>query len=407
MFKWFKFLILIKNIFGKGLPDLEKIQKQGLLAVKIGQTFALRIDFLGEEKCNHLAKLYSHNDEVPSVEIDRIIDEHVDAKWRDHFESIEVNAIGSASVGQVHRATLKTGEAVVIKVIKSDFKKKFIKDVRSFRRFMKFIIFFYPKLSRVADPIGILEHIETYTLSELDLRNEYKNSETLQEIYQKNAEFYDFSRLAFPKIYKELSNEHVLVSEYIPGGTVDERLEKKHLSKEDILEIFHLHGFYIFIHGTFHGDIHPGNMIFHDNKFYFIDTGAISQVGDKIRNGLFAFMRHLAHYDFEQCAYALNAMADKEISGERFEKYKNKMSTLYKDFEGATVSEVSLTKRMMQTIKLGVHSGMRFEKGMYPIIKSMMYLDGIVLKGAPNMILMEEMRRFLDEFDSVKAKVIR
>jgi len=106
-------------------------------------------------------------------------------------------------------------------------------------------------------------------------------------------------------------------------------------------------------------------MIYHNNKFYFIDTGAISNVGDKIRNGLFEFMRHLAHYNFEQCAHALNNMADKEIGGVKFEKYKTKMIKLYDDFEGATVSEVSLTRRMMETIKLGVHSGMRFEKGMY------------------------------------------
>lgn len=58
---------------------------------------------------------------------------------------------------------------------------------------------------------------------------------------------------------------------------------------------------------------------------------------------------------------------------------------------------------MMETIKLGVNSGMVFEKGMFPIIKSMMYLDGMVLKGAPDTILMEEMRRFIKEFKEADA----
>jgi ubiquinone biosynthesis protein len=77
--------------------------------------------------------------------------------------------------------------------------------------------------------------------------------------------------------------------------------------------------------------------------------------------------------------------------------------TLYNDFEGRTVSEISLTKKMMQTIKLGVLSGMEFEKGMFPIIKSMMYLDGMVLKGAPNTNLMVAMRPYLKEFNEMKG----
>ncbi len=407
MIKWIRFIKLFKNIFGKDLPDLDKIQKQGLLAIKIGQTFALRIDFLGEEKCTHLAKLYSHTDAVSAETFDRLIDEHVDTSWRDNFSSIEQTPVGSASVGQVHRAKLKTGEDVVIKIIKGDFKKKFIKDVRSFRRFIKFIIFFYRKLQRVADPIGILEHIETYTLAELDLRNEMKNSKKLQEIKRKNEEHFDFKRLKFPKIYEDLSSEHVLVSEFIDGHTVDDLIQKQALSKDDLLDIFRLHGFYIFLVGTFHGDIHPGNIIYHNDNYYLIDTGAISTVGETIQTGLFNFMKHLSYYEYEQCATALNEMAEIGIEGKKFDKYYTKLLKLYEDFEGSTVSEISLTKKMMQTIKLGVISGMQFEKGMFPIIKSMMYLDGIVLKGAPNMVLMEEMRQFIEGFESSKAEVVK
>jgi len=406
MLRWIGFIKLFKNIFGKNLPDLQKIQNQGLLAVKIGQTFALRIDFLGEEKTTHLAKLYSHTDAVTHQDFNKILSDHVNSDWFEAFEYIEPTPLGSASVGQVHEAKLKSGEDVVVKAIKKDFKKSFLKDVKSFRRFLKFIIFFYPKLKRVADPIGILEHIEAYTLAELNLNNEIKNGEILSSIKQKNQTHYDFSNLRFPKIFKSLSNEHILVSEHIPGKTVDALITNQSLSKDKLLEIFRLHGFFVFIVGTFHGDMHPGNIIFHNDKFYFIDTGAISSVGQKIQKGLFNFMKHLAYYNYEQCAYALNEMAEKSIEGKAFDKYLEKLKILYKDFKGKTVSEISLTKKMMQTIKLGVHSGMRFEKGMFPIIKSMMYLDGIVLKGAPNMVLMEEMRPFIESFEANQKKVI-
>ena len=63
---WIGFIRLMRNIYGRDLPDLEKIQEQGLLAVKIAQVFALRIDFLNEEKCRHLSRLYRHTLELPS-----------------------------------------------------------------------------------------------------------------------------------------------------------------------------------------------------------------------------------------------------------------------------------------------------------------------------------------------------
>ena len=404
--RWIMFIRLFKQIFSKKkLPDLDFIQNQGLLAVKIAQTFALRIDFLNEATCTHLAKLYTRTTPIQGEDFKVLLKQYTNEDWLKQFKHIEETPIGSASVGQVHRATLQSGEEVVIKFIKKDFKKKFEKDVRSLRRFIKFIIFFYPKLAKVADPVGILEHIEAYTLAELDLRNEISHGEVLKRIYEENKDKFDLSRLKFPIIYKDLSNEHVLVSQFIEGKTVDDLLEEKAMPFEDILEIFHIHGFYIFIVGTFHGDLHPGNLIKKGNDFYFIDTGAISEVGKKIQMGLFEFMEKLAYYDFPGCALALNHMASKEIHGKTYDAYYVKLLDLYKDFSGKSVSEVSLTRKMMETIKLGVNSGMVFEKGMFPIIKSMMYLDGMVLKGAPDTVLMIEMRRFLEEFHQANEAI--
>jgi ubiquinone biosynthesis protein len=74
---------------------------------------------------------------------------------------------------------------------------------------------------------------------------------------------------------------------------------------------------------------------------------------------------------------------------------------LYADFKNTTVAQVSLTKKMMQTIRLGVLSGMQFEEGMFDIIKSLMYLDGMVLRVNPQAVLLKDMRRFIDDFRAV------
>ena len=68
------FILLLRTIYGKKLPDLDYIQRQGLLAVKIGQTYALRLDFLNEGTCKHLGQLYRHVDSLSAENIDKLLD---------------------------------------------------------------------------------------------------------------------------------------------------------------------------------------------------------------------------------------------------------------------------------------------------------------------------------------------
>ncbi len=394
---WIGFIQLIRNIYGKQLPDLDAIQRQGLLAVKIGQVFALRIDFLNEATCRHLARLYRSAVSLPSEEMDRLLDSYTGADFRDHFEYINPDPLASASVGQVHRARLKNGKEVVIKLVKHAAREQFVRDVRSVKKLFRFCIFFYPKLAKVADPVGVLENIEDYTLTELNLLNEIKGQDVLRTIYEHNSTGYDLSSLRFADFHRDLCSEQVLVADFVEGRTFDELLERGELAYKQLLELFHIHGFYMFVIGTFHGDIHPGNIILNNGKICFVDTSAISHAGPKIRKGLFEFFGALSWYDYEKCAHFLNKMSEVEIDGKRFVAFRKKFINLYADFTDSTVAEVSLTKKMMDTIRLGIDSGMVFERGMFPIIKSLMYLDGMVLACRPEAVLMKDMRAFIDE----------
>lgn len=399
---WLNFTRLMKTIYGKHPPDIKFIESQGLLAVKIGQTYALRFDFLPEQNCRQLAKLYRHTDSLPPESFKKLLDGLTNKDWGKSFSSINDKPLASASVGQVHLGTLLSGDKVVIKLVKKDFARRFSEDVRSLRSLLKFMIFFYPKLAKVADPVGILTSIEQNTLDELDLRKEAAGQQILRDIAEANRSKFDLSRIYFPKIFTELSSERYMVSEFIEGQTFDELLEKGEVSYEELLDLFHLHGFFVFCIGTFHGDIHPGNIIrTPEGRFAFIDTGAISTVGGKMRTGLFNFFDGLSVYDYDHCAHSLNSMADVSIEGDIFTNFRENFLKLYKDFKNATVSEVSLTKRMMETIKLGVNSGMVFERGMYPIVKSLMYLDGMVLRCNPKAVLVRDMHRFIEAFKKV------
>jgi len=400
---WIQFGRLIHAIYGRGgkLPDLDWIQGLGLLAVKLGQVHALRIDFLDREKCEHLARLYRRNATLAPEDFLSLLRASAAPGFFDRFESIEPAALASASVGQVHRARLKDGGDVVIKAIKKNVRAQFTADVASLKRLFRLATFLYPKLRQVGDPVGILGDIEEYTLSELDLRHEVAGQKTLRAIYEQHRGTFDLSRLAFARVHEPLCNENAMVSEFIPGRSFDELLETGELGYDRLLELFHIHGFYMFCVGTFHGDMHPGNVLLTGDKLCFIDTGYIGHVGPKIRRGLFEFFAALSEYDYPRCAAALNRMSERELAGPAFDTFKGRLLELYADFTGTTVAQVSLTRKMMQTIKLGVHSGMTFEKGIFAIIRSLMYLDGMVLRCKPDAVLLRDMRQFIGEFEKL------
>ena len=117
----FGFLGLIRSIYGKKLPDLEKIQDKGLLAVKIAQHFALRIDFLDERVCRHLSRLYRQTRPLPAEDVTTLLNLYMDKNWFEEIRDLAPTPFASAYIGQVHHARLNDGTRVNVKLIKKDF----------------------------------------------------------------------------------------------------------------------------------------------------------------------------------------------------------------------------------------------------------------------------------------------
>ena len=394
-----RLLLVLHHILRARRVDPSWIARQGLLAVKIAQTFALRADMLDPARCDALASLLSNaGDPVPADAIDQLLAQSTAAGWREAFERIEPTPLASASVGQVHAGRLRDGRDVVIKVVKRNAARAFERDVRAALRIVRTAIAVYPALRRVADPEGILESMRESTLDELDLRIEAKHQALLRQLQATWSQKYDLKTLRFPTIEASLSGQHVLVSDHIEGATIDTLLREARLPYTTLLELFRIHGFFLFCVGTFHGDLHPGNVIVRGDELWFVDTGALGRASEHLRSGLFHFMAHLSDDDYDGCATALNAMAAAPIDGPRLERFRRAFLAIYGDFRGKTVAEKSLTRTMMETIRSGVLHGMRFERGMYPVIKSLMYLDGMVLRCNPHAILMRDMRRFIADF---------
>ena len=397
--KLLTFLRFFRQLKGKKPVDVDKIQSMGLLAVKLGQIFALRPDLIEPERCIELQQLYSRGATIPTEDSQKLLERFAPEGFLDNFESLEKEPFAAASIGQIHRGVLKDGTKVVVKIIKADFEDSFKRDVRRMKRWITIGLFFRRKLRKVGNPIGLLAHIEDYTLRELNLTNEILGRNELIEKAKEIKIHFPMPKLKFPKMWEELSNNHVLVMEEITHPTLEQHLEKGTMSWPDMLELFRIHGAFMFGIGTFHGDLHPGNaMMDNEGNFIFIDTGAICNAPDHVRNALFGFFYFLAKGQLRNAYDAMLTMADVQPTGKTLQTYYDSMNSLYDGFVGTSVSEVSLTEQMMKTVKASVLAGCSFGEEAFPIIRSLMYMDGMVLKGYPEVDLISSMGPYLDEF---------
>lgn len=149
------------------------------------------------------------------------------------------------------------------------------------------MIRFYPKLAKVADPIGTLEDLERMTLSELNLKNEISGIETLQKTLTQHRDFLMTSviyPLSFPQTYTHLSSENILVSEKLTGKSFREMLELHTLPYPVLLDFFFQHVFCMLLDGYFHEDIHSGNIFYQEEKIYLLDNGSIGFASEKLRH---------------------------------------------------------------------------------------------------------------------------
>jgi len=390
----------MRQILRKKPADIDWIQEQGLLAVKLAQIFALRPDLIGEEKCQQLQQLYQHATSIPSENLFKTIEEKAPVNFLESFTSIDEKPLAAASVGQVHRAKLKTGEDVVIKFIKSSNASTFKKEVAKMKRWLKILLIFSPKLRKVGNPIALLNHVSDYTLRELNLSNEIKGANELNNIKNNLANTFSMDLLRFPNYYEKLSNKDILVSEYIEGESLEEGINNNSLSWEKLLELFRIHGAFLFGVGTFHGDLHPGNCIIDSNgKFVFIDNGAICYAPKHVNLTLFKFFEYLSKQEMDEAFHALLGMTEYKLKEKRMKKYLKEMAKIYDGFESKPVGEQSLTRIMMKTVKTAVNiAKAEFGEEAFPIIRALMYLDGLVIRTHPDIVLIKSMGPYLEEF---------
>ncbi|XP_039114273.1 protein ACTIVITY OF BC1 COMPLEX KINASE 8, chloroplastic [Dioscorea cayenensis subsp. rotundata] len=264
----------------------ESILRLGPTFIKIGQQFSTRVDILAQEYVDQLSELQDQVPPFPSETAISIVEEELGAPVDDIFDRFDYEPIAAASLGQVHRASLK-GQEAVVKVQRPGLKELFDIDLKNLRVIAEYLQKVDPKSDGAKrDWVAIYDECASVLYQEIDYTKEAANA----ELFAQN--FKDMDYVKVPNVYWEYTTPQVLTMEYVPGIKINRikqldqlGVDRQRLSRyavESYLE-------QILSHGFFHADPHPGNIAVDDvngGRLIFYDFGMMGSISPNIREGL-------------------------------------------------------------------------------------------------------------------------
>ncbi|TDX86840.1 ABC1 kinase family protein [Epilithonimonas xixisoli] len=250
------------------------LEELGPTFVKLGQTFSNREDLLPPELIQELQKLQDRV-EIVDMNVEEILENEFNISVKEHFSEIVVKPLATASIAQVYKATLITGEEVILKIKKPDVLSVIEDDLLLIKDLVKLISTY----SEIASKLNLKQAIATFEkslLEEVSLVNERNNIKQFALNFKNNKETY------VPIVYDEFSNNNVLCMEFIDGIKVTDKAEllNHNIDPIKISEV----GLRLFVsqildYGFFHADPHAGNILVkRDGRVVFIDFGAVGKI---------------------------------------------------------------------------------------------------------------------------------
>lgn len=283
----------------------EEFLNLGPTFIKVGQLFSTRADLFPIEYVEELSKL---QDRVPAFsyeQVEAIIQEDLGKSIPELYKSFDPIPLAAASLGQVHRAQLHSGEEVVVKVQRLGLKNLFTIDLKILRGIAHYFQR-HPRWGPGRDWIGIYEECCRILWEEIDYLNEGRNADTFRRHFREE----DWVQV--PRVYWRYASPRVLTLEYLPGIKIShyEALEAAGLDRKRLAQLgarSYLHQ--LLNNGFFHADPHPGNIaVSSDGSLIFYDFGMMGQVQPITREKLMQTFFGIAQKDAEQVMNSLIAL---------------------------------------------------------------------------------------------------
>jgi predicted unusual protein kinase regulating ubiquinone biosynthesis (AarF/ABC1/UbiB family) len=260
------------------------VRRQGLL-IKFGQAIGSRPDLIPDEYIDVLSRLQDQVPSRPYSVIKRAVETELQRPLSDVFASFEEKPIASASLAQVHRATLKDGRVVAVKVQYPGIEEVVETDLANIRFLLRILSIF----ERNLDFTPIIEEISKTAPMELDFINEGHNAELI------SSNFGPREDIIVPEIVWEYSTRRVLTMEFLDGIKITdiEGLEREGIDTQAVAQlVVDAYCDQLYLHGMFHADPHPGNLFVRPGpKLIMLDFGLCRKIDDKFRLGYARMVR--------------------------------------------------------------------------------------------------------------------
>jgi ubiquinone biosynthesis protein len=370
----------------------ETLESLGPTYVKFGQFLSIRPDLIPADFCNEFRKL---QDKVPPFSFAHVKKELEKELKRDHaevFSEFDETAVAAASVSQVHRARLRSGGDVAVKVQRPGIREEMEEDILIMLLFAILLEKFVPSL-RKNQPVMLIHEFSRWTDRELDFIQEGKNA--LHFSYY----FKDYPGVKIPQVFLEHTTEKILVMEFIHGvNTLEaapESIDKKavaHLIAESMLK-------QIFVDGFFHGDPHAGNIfLLENNAIAYLDFGIVGYLSEDLRAWTFDIIYGMSEGDIERVIDSFLELCNVSEDEVNIDVYRRQMNEVLSELHICEMAGIPFTHMMERFLNTSLEYGINIPHDFVMMSKAIATLEGTCLSLDPEIKIVEYLKPFVQKY---------
>ncbi len=376
------------------------LEDLGPIFVKFGQALSTRRDLLSEDIANELAKL---QDQVPpfSGEIAKdLIEKALKQSVQTAFAEFSVEPMASASIAQVHAATLHDGTKVVVKVLRPEIEKRVRKDLELMHALAS-IAHRYWEDGRRLRPKEVVKEYEQIIMDELDLMREAANANQLRRNFENSNDLY------VPEVYFNLCRRNVMVLERIKGIPVNdiEALRAHGVNLKKLSDRgSHIFFTQVFSHNFFHADMHPGNIfVSYDNpedpKYVGVDFGIMGTLSPSDQRYLAENLLAFLNRDYRRVA-ELHLESGWVPSDTRVDQFESAIRTVCEPIFQRPLSEISFGNLLLRLFQTARRFNMEVQPQLVLLQKTLLNIEGLGRQLDPDLDLWVTAKPFLDRWMS-------
>lgn len=384
---------------GRGEGLRLALESLGPIFVKFGQILSTRPDLLPIDIALELTKLQDHVMPFPGKQAQEVVEQALGKSISDAFAEFEIIPIASASIAQVHKARLPTGQEVAVKVLRPKIHEHIQKDVALMYALAKVVARLMPKRSERLRLKEVVAEFERHLTAEVDLEQEGANAASLRHNLRRSDQMY------VPDVFWEYTRKSVLVTEFIHGVRIDD-IEKLHAAgvncrclAENGVEIFFTQ---VLRDSFFHADMHPGNIfVIWDNpnqpKYAAVDFGIMGVL--RPEDQFYLAENLLAFFERDYCRVAqLHVQCGWVPKDTSVEAFTAAMRAVSEPVFAKPLKEVSFGELILRLLQTAQQFEMQVQPQLLMLQKTLLNIEGLGRQLYPDLNLWDTAYPFLKKW---------